>query len=147
MTKITIRQTEHIDEIALLDKVCFPDDLPEDFSTQMCWLATYQGEPVGFTAMRLEGHPAPSITRMGVLPEWRGFRLQRRLAAVCVKAATAHGFEAVYTYVSVYNTASLRSLIHAGFMPYACEQGWMQLGRWTKHKPIAERHAKFWPQF
>ncbi len=114
--RITIRQTEDVEEIKKLDLACFPTDQREDFSDQEMWLATVDDEPVGFTAYKLEGG-VPTITRMGVVPQARGMRLQVRFAHVAAQAARRAGFALIKTYVRADNLASLRNLIRAGFVP------------------------------
>lgn len=114
--KAVIRQTDDLDAVKALDLACFPTDQREDFSDQELWLATVDDEPVGFTAFRLE-NGVPHITRMGVVSQARGMRLQVRLARVCVAAARRAGHALIKTYVRADNLASLRNLLRAGFVP------------------------------
>ncbi|MDR1540502.1 MAG: GNAT family N-acetyltransferase [Clostridiales bacterium] len=58
-----------------------------------------------------------------VAPEYRGNKLQRKLAILCSSAAKDKGAEAVYTTVSRTNSFSLKNLIESGFT----EAGELQL--------------------
>jgi ribosomal protein S18 acetylase RimI-like enzyme len=114
--KLRIRETDDLEQVKALDLQCFPSDTREDFSDQEMWLATLDEEPIGFTAYKLE-NGVPHITRMGVVPQARGMRLQVRLADVCCRAARRRGFEAVKTYVRADNLPSLKNLLRAHFSP------------------------------
>lgn len=112
--KATIRETDDVDAVKELDARCFPLDYREDFSDQWCWLATVDGEPVGFSAYKIEDG-VPHITRMGVLPQFRGMKLQRRFAHILAQHARRKGFDKIETFANITNIPSLRNLIGADY--------------------------------
>jgi GNAT superfamily N-acetyltransferase len=128
---IRIRATDNpddIDTIAALDRECFApsDAYPVDLESNdpECWLATDEdGRHAGYAvAVVIDG--IAYMRRAGVLPEFRGGGLQRRLINVRVRWAMAARCHRIETYTMarhptstrpVYNHASMRSLYRAGF--------------------------------
>ena len=100
------------------------DDLP-DFSFGWWWLATCRGDPVAFAGMVpvKSWNATMYLKRAGVIPEFRGRGLQRRLIhARCAKARRL-GAERVITDTTD-NPASSNNLIACGFRMYTPTSPW-----------------------
>lgn len=126
---IRIRPTDDLDEIQELDRKVFPYDVViqgPHLLDSLWWVAEADGEPLGYAGLHIsewrDGLTKGFLVRAGVLPEARGRHLQRRLIRVRVAAARRLGCARVYSYVSVGNIASLRSLIRCGLLPYYTER-------------------------
>lgn len=120
---VIVRQTDDLDQIVELDRVCFPLDKVISGVTledSIWWLATVDGAPVGYAGlypMPTEGNKA-FLSRAGVVLEARGHRLQQKLIRVRTAYAKRLGFDRVYTYVVTSGVPSMRSLVRCGFVPY-----------------------------
>jgi GNAT superfamily N-acetyltransferase len=122
MVKVIIRQTSDLDTIAEMDREYFADYArltDKELATSNWWLATMDGEPVGFAGITLmpDQHKA-FMTRVAVAPIARGGGLQKRLIRVRTTFAKRNGITRCYTYVWAGNFPSMRSLISCGFRPY-----------------------------
>lgn len=129
---IRISQTDDLDLIDEMDRVCFPQDarLGEDLVESTWWVARLNGKPIGYAGMLLQSEERKPgdglykayLNRAGVLPEARGGGLQKRLIrARCAHAAKSGSLRA-YTYVWAANIGSMNSLISCGFRPYFFER-------------------------
>lgn len=69
-------------------------------------------------------HGTGYLCSAGVLPEYRGQGLQKRLITKRVERAAERGWRWLITYTSVDNAASANSLINAGFRLYVPKRPW-----------------------
>lgn len=126
---LRIRQTDDLDAVSEMDRVCFPTDSAIDEDTlahSVWWFAELEGRPVAYAGLLCQ-HPGTAqvgayekafLCRAGVLPEARGTGLQVRLIRARVAFAKRVGVPRVYTYVATCGVASMRSLVKCGFLPY-----------------------------
>ena len=92
--------------------------------TKKCWIWVLRDNkrPIGYAAMR--GCVAPAnkglafFMRAGVLEEYRGRGLHKKLIKVRLRKAKQEGFDQVVTYVADWNCASSNSLVSCGFKLY-----------------------------
>jgi ribosomal protein S18 acetylase RimI-like enzyme len=110
-----------------LQLTCLPGDTPEIPEKSWWWLAVDSGgNAVGFAGMR----PSDSwqktvyLCRAGVLSEYRGKGIQKRLIRVRLAKARSFGNTHAVTDCTTENPASARSLIAAGFKPYWPQSPW-----------------------
>lgn len=98
---------------------CLPHDDPADTSTGHWWVAYENGNPAAFgglVASQRDTHGG-YLCRAGVLPQYRGFGLQRKLISVRVRKARSLGMRTLYTD-TFCNPQSSNNLIAAGFRMY-----------------------------
>ena len=119
-----------------LQLLCLPSDDPETPKEgSWWWLAIDEdGKAVGFAGMRPSDRWQQTmyLCRAGVLPEYRGQGIQKRLISVRLIKARSLGNTHAITDCTTENPASARSLIAAGFRPY-----WPQI-------PWALPHSIYW---
>jgi len=91
------------------------DGLPIlDIEDREWWVAYYEGESIAVAAMRVIDDMAWFST-CGVLPDYRGHGLQKKLIKKRLDYAKKLGVKEVYTYTVNGNHASANSLISCGF--------------------------------
>lgn len=115
-----IRRTDDMQAIHELDRATFPGDKPtlERESTHVWWVAEDRtGAAVAFIGLGT-GVKNASISRVGVLPAYRGHGLQKRLVRTAIRYARKQGFKFLLTYVLASNIPSLRALLACGFKPH-----------------------------
>ena len=108
-----------------LDRICLPADRPFFPQKGTWWLAEVDGQVAGF------GGVSPSsrwkdcgyLERSGVLPEFRGHGLQKRLIRVRIAHAKRTGLNWLVTDTRD-NPASSNSLIACGFRLYRPSVPW-----------------------
>lgn len=118
------------DDIAAADRVCFPaDDPPECGPGAVWWVAEHDGEIAAYcAAQRAATTPgAAFLSRAGVLPDYRGHSLQRRLVRVRERWARAQGLTSVVTYTYA-NAPSGNTLIACGYRLFTPERPWSAAG-------------------
>lgn len=140
---IKIRHTDDLDLIRDLDHDIFQEDdtLSEKLLDRSVWWVAFDGRsPVAYAGLEPEpgaiGTRKGCLCRVGVRSDYRGGGLQRRLILARVRYAQDIGLDRLWTYVSVQNPASFRTLIRCGFLPYF---GW-------EHFIALERHLGGRPQ-
>lgn len=115
-----------------LDKICFPEDDPLLFGLKKyhCWLV-FDGDDVVSYAVGCRLRKYYFLARGGVVPEWRGRRIQQLLIKERVKKAIASSFNprGVITYTSTDNIASIKNLRSCGF------EEWNNSPKWFKASP------------
>lgn len=112
-------ETQH--DFLEMQEVCFPDDYcmaPHQDDTVLWWFVRDEdGDPVGFACLT-EGHTDKRVGYLawaGVMPEARGYGLQRKLIRVRLDAAAKRGYERALTYTRTINSISSNNLITCGF--------------------------------
>jgi len=113
--------------LADLQRTCLPGDEPEATQNGWWWLAVNKdGQEVGFAGMRPSDRWQQTmyLCRAGVLPEYRGQGIQKRLIRARLAKARALGNTHAITDCTTENPASARSLIAAGFRPYWPQVPW-----------------------
>lgn len=110
------------ERILRMDRVCFPVDEPPSISGAewvICWDG---GKPAAYCAWKSIEHDGVAVGfhyRGGVLPDYRGHGLQRRMLRLREAAMRERGLGAAVTYTDADGAASMRSLIAEGYRPYA----------------------------
>jgi GNAT superfamily N-acetyltransferase len=127
--QLRLRETDDLEAIQHLHSRTF-GKLWVPLESSVWWLLEVRqdGEwaPVGFAGAELtDGGQYGYLSRAGVLPEARGLQLQRRLIRVRERWARAAGCTHIWTYTSVENIRSMRSLIACGLLPYMSDGMWM----------------------
>lgn len=118
---IRISQTDDLDLIDELDRICFPKDsrLGEALNVNRWWVAKLDGRPVAYAGMEVQDEGAKAfLSRAGVLPEARGGGLQKRLIRARVNYARALHVPRCWTYVWAGNLHSMNNLAACGFKAY-----------------------------
>jgi ribosomal protein S18 acetylase RimI-like enzyme len=109
-----------------LDKECFPKDAPCDAAVGKWWLLLDGRKVAGYASLRNAPHQ-PGIAylnRAGVVKEYRGRGLQKRLIRVRLAYAKRHGYKEAISDSASYNVASSNSLIACGFKLYRPRTLW-----------------------
>jgi len=108
--------------IAEMDRICFPLDTPAVFAGAQ-WLIGWDGDkPAAYCAWKTvehDGVPVGFHYRGGVLPDYRGQGLQRRMLHLREDEMRRHGLAKAVTYTDADGAASMRNLIAEGYRPYA----------------------------
>jgi GNAT superfamily N-acetyltransferase len=125
------------ERILTMDRICFPVDEPPILAAAQ-WIIGWDGEtPAAYCAWKTVDHDGVSVGfhyRGGVLPEYRGHGLQRRMLHLRELRMREQGLTAAVTYTDADGAASMRSLIAEGYRPYVPTpattlSGWGRLGR------------------
>lgn len=122
------RRTSNRELVELMDMICFPEDDREDFDKSVWW--TYRdddGTPMGYCGLKLLTGPNSGVAylcRAGVLPEYQGQGLQKRMISVRERYAREQGCQAILTYTITENYASITNLIKSGYRFYEPENPW-----------------------
>jgi RimJ/RimL family protein N-acetyltransferase len=114
----TIRRTDNEALVRKLHTRVFPSDAFYESKSNVYWLLTCNGEPVGFCQATAWSGKVLFLSRSGILPEHRGKNLQIRLIRARVRYAKSNGFKKVVTYADANNPASANNLAKAGFLIY-----------------------------
>ena len=102
-----------------------PSDTPADTTTGYWWVLEDQCRPIGFAGLQASTKylGVGYLCRAGVVKDWRGKGLQKRLIRVRVNKAKALGWQWLMT--DTYNNpASANSLIACGFQTFTPSQPW-----------------------
>ena len=123
---LKLYRTEDLQGIHELDRAVFPADRAikdAELAAAEWWLVEWEGTPIAYGGIKLiPKEKRGLLVRAGVLHNFRGAGLQKRLIRARIRHAKRNGFPRVTTYVHVGNHASMRSLISCGFRPYRTEQ-------------------------
>lgn len=129
MRRIVIKAVDGLrmaDVIVDLHRRCFEADdplVPDEFG--YWWLAFDGVEAIAFAALSpsSQWQETGYLSRSGVLPEYRGHGLQKRMIRIRVKKAKRLGWVAVLSDTR-QNPASANSLIGCGFKMYDPQRPW-----------------------
>jgi ribosomal protein S18 acetylase RimI-like enzyme len=112
---------EHEALIAAIDRACFSLDTPAVFAGAH-WLIGWDGDkPAAYCAWKTvehDGIPVGFHYRGGVLADYRGQGLQRRMLSLREGEMRQHGLAKAVTYTDADGAASMRNLIAEGYRPY-----------------------------
>lgn len=124
--KVTVRKVSHRNKLlATLQARCLPFDAPYSPKPGDLWYIAFAGGwPAGFGVARETGG-GWFLARAGVLPEFRGHGLQKKLIRARLRGIKAQGGKVAYTYTMIDNPASAQSLIGCGFRPYIPAWRWV----------------------
>ena len=110
------------ERILRMDGICFPVDEPPSVAGAE-WIIGWDGAmPAAYCAWKTVEHGDVQVGfhyRAGVLPEYRGHGLQRRMLRLREIRMRAQGLAVAVTYTDADGAASMRSLIAEGYRPYA----------------------------
>lgn len=103
-----------------LDLVCFPDtknEAPPLVDSGTWWVAMDGKKAAGYACIRpsYQRGDTAYLSRAGVMPEYRGRGLQKKLIRVRLAWARANGYDRAVTDSVSGNVASSNSLIACGF--------------------------------
>lgn len=131
MLPFRIRAVDAADEkyaalLHWLQLEALPGDTPADTRKGIWWVAFTDGQPAAFCGLydSLSVAKAGYLCRAGVLPAFRGMRLQRRLIATRQRKARALGFTSLHTDTIAGNPASINNLIACGFRSFTPAIAW-----------------------
>ena len=132
--QIDIRKKEYVTILMYLQKRCLPGDKPMKIDRGHWWIAYAEnGKPVGFAGLTRSSQwtNAGYMCRAGVLPEYQGHGLQKKLIQVRIQKARRLNWEWLITDTT-NNPASANSLIAMGFRMYMPSVPW------------AWKHSNYW---
>ena len=121
-----VKQTErNLATIRYLDRVCFQGDSPFPvYEDTILWVGYDDGIPVCFAALAWAYESTGFLSRAGVLPQYSGQGLHRRMINLRIRAAKKLGWKSLITYTHRHNAKSLNNLTHCGFKGYQPQQDW-----------------------
>jgi RimJ/RimL family protein N-acetyltransferase len=117
---ISVRRTADLAAVAELDRFAFPSDEPVQLDGATWWIATDDGERVGFCGFAVypETPRTVYLRRYGVVPAYRSAGIGSRMCDVGARHARKLGFRDLVTYTLVSNFPSMRALGRSGFVPH-----------------------------
>jgi GNAT superfamily N-acetyltransferase len=133
--KLRKAQDEDWEDILEADKICFPHDTrpwQDDFwwilEDEHSSMAAYAGARRSYTLSN-----GIYLSRAGVLPEYRGQRLQRRMVRARERWARGQGFDQAITD-TYCNPISMNTLIRCGYRTFQPFWDWGHEGTvyWTR---------------
>jgi GNAT superfamily N-acetyltransferase len=107
-----------------LDKKIFPHDELENKYGSYWWIAYDDDKPVGFAGLRVISGYAALLCRAGVVQNYRGIGIHKRLIKAREKMAKKLQVPKIITYTSHENIKSSNSLIKAGYFRYQPTYEW-----------------------
>lgn len=114
-----------LDTLEELDLKLFPDCKPYPKEFSHWWLAFHEGEPVGFSGLHIYKDCGTAfLCRAGVIKQYRGHGLQKRMIRVRDAYARKSGVNRIISYVAYGNVASANSLISCGYKLYIPKWEW-----------------------
>lgn len=138
VTPVNTEQTAGCAELMAVQAQCFPHDAPVNVTEGLWWIARDpEGKPAGFCGMSLwAGGDALTayLSLAGVIPEYRGQGLQKRLIRTRLNKAKQLSLARVVTDTTTYNPASVNSLVACGFRQFLPAVPWRVPGAlyWEK---------------
>lgn len=118
-----IRRTSDIELVKQLDKICLPGCVW--YAGEYWWIVWDGKYPVGYAGLAhsRQWHNTGYLCRAGIIQDYRGQGLQKRLIRARIKFARKLGFEALVTDTRK-NPQSSNSLISCGFRMYEPKCPW-----------------------
>ncbi len=108
--------------IRRMDALCFPVDEPPIIAGAEWWIGWDGATAAAYCAWKAVEHDGVTVGfhyRVGVMPDYRGHGLQRRMLRLREAKMREQGLRAAVTYTDADSAASMRSLIAEGYRPYA----------------------------
>lgn len=108
--------------LADMDALCFPVDAPPHFEGAHWLIGWDEAKPAAYCAWKPVDHGGVAVGfhyRAGVMPDYRGHALQRRMIRLREDEMRAAGLKSAVTYTDADAAASMRNLIAEGYRPYA----------------------------
>lgn len=116
--RITVRQTKDIEVIKELHREILPGDEFYERDTNRYWLAFCDGVLAGFCIATVLQDRIVFLSRSGVLPEFRGLGIQKRMIQIRLWFARKIKSPAAITYTMKDNHASSNNLVKCDFRLY-----------------------------
>lgn len=113
------------EQLVAMHRDCFSTTHGKLFDTGYWWIAYRDKEPVGFAGMHRSNRwtDVGYLSRAGVVEQYRGLGLQRRLIGVRVLKAKSLGWTCCITDTTE-NPHSANNLINKGFRMYEPRHPW-----------------------
>ena len=129
--KVTIRQTKRLILINELNNrpEFFPEDPITNIANHIWFIAKVGRQVIGWAGMTIRPHAVASIYRTGVIEEFRGMGLKRKLVRAMEREALKRGCTMMTSYCATDNAQSANSLIRSGYQIYWPEFVWLD-GAW-----------------
>lgn len=129
--------TDAADILAELHGVCFDGEAPQaDYDVGYWWMAYHDREPIAFAGITPSqlGFNCGYLKRCGILPDYRGQGLQKRLIRVREAKAKRLGWSRIVTDCT-NNPASANNLFRAGYKLFTPKHYWFRESTlyWTKN--------------
>lgn len=117
---ITLRRSTDYALLDDLDHEMFPIDTPETkvASNILWWVLWDDDRAIGFTGLKLLDSGVAFLLRSGVVKDYQGRGLQKKMIQVREKAARKLEYETIITYTERHNYASANNLISQGYKLY-----------------------------
>lgn len=124
--RIVIRRTKRVHLIEDMDRACFPGEpiKGKDLNESVWFLATVDGKPAGYAGIRVVDGISGYLCRAGVLTEFQGHGLQKKLIKARERWARKQGLNSLITYTCLSAVRSPNSLIACGFKLYHPAKAW-----------------------
>lgn len=125
---VTISKVDYVgmeDIFNTLQLVCLPEDEPyPDGDNVIWWIANDNNTLAGFASLTRLDNDSAYLSRAGVVDEFRGMGIQKRLIRARINHARKLGLQSIVTDCTTVNCASANSLISCGFKLYWPENPW-----------------------
>jgi len=125
LKRVDIRKESVQLKLSVLQNKCLPFDAPYDTNFGSWWIATKDGNDIGFAGLvrTVSWTDCGYLCRAGVVPDARGHGLQKQFIRVRLRQAKALGWKWVVTDTTD-NPASANSLISTGFKLFQPTKPW-----------------------
>lgn len=116
---------DKLDKIRWMDKVCFPDEESCSFDGAYWWFAYNENNNlVGYAALTYFPDNLAFLSRVGVLPGYRGGGLQCKFIRRREREARKNGVTRLVTYTAPAGVVSSNNMIKCGYRLYTPEVWW-----------------------
>ncbi len=126
-----IRKTNgNLKLIREMDSICFPDNPPLLLGLRkvFCWMGKDDHSNIVGYACAYKKNDYFYLSRMGILPEYRGHGLQKQFIETRLEKARDLKLKGAITYTSNENIASIRNLEKCGFRKWTTCPKWFGKG-------------------
>lgn len=112
--------------LAGLQKSVLPDDHPANTGLGWWWVIEVDNKPAGYCGMHpsMQWSDTGYLCRAGVLEQFRGNGLQRKMISLRERAARRVGFKWLISDTARWNLASANSLAGSGFKLFTPSRPW-----------------------
>lgn len=120
-----VRCPKNSETLSELDKKIFPDCSGFAEPRSAWWLVYNEdGKAIGFAGVSILHAERAFLCRCGLLPEARGYGLQKRLIRLRESYCRKRDIKTIVTYVSRDNVRSANNLIKEGYLIYMPKAEW-----------------------